>query len=159
MHGEPRHLYAHAKFARECGIADTMVPEDGRIIRLAPGPLAVVDEIVCGTLHVDGKLVVDGADGPARQRRKLAHVGIIVVGLAIDDRNQLADDPQLLLDGVPEGLADELELAAEKAFESMPKPRRKDDDAVADTVRSAVRRAADLAWGKKPVVKVLVSRL
>lgn len=159
MHGEPRHLFAHAKFARACGIADTLIPQDGKIIRLSPGPLEIVDEVSFGTLHVDGKLVVAGADGPAKERRKLSFVGIIIVGIAIDDRGQLADDPVVILDGVPGGLQEELEIAAETAFDSMPKPRRREDEVVAETVRSAVRRAADSAWGKKPVVKVLVTRI
>lgn len=61
MHGEPRHLRAHAKFAEEHGIADTLIPEDGKILRLAPGPLAIVDEAPAGILHVDGKLIVPGS--------------------------------------------------------------------------------------------------
>jgi ribonuclease J len=159
MHGEPRHLLAHAKFAQSCGITETLILEDGKIARLAPHPLENVDEAYAATLHVDGKLVVAGVDGPAKERRKLSFVGIIVVGLAVDDRHQLADDPQVLLDGVPKGLQEELEEAVEAAFESMPKPRRKEDEVIAETIRSAVRRAAETAWGKKPVVKVLVTRV
>ena len=45
---------------------------------------------------------------------------------------------------------------AEKAFGSTPKPRRKDRNALGETIRNAVRRAADVAWGKKPIVKVSV---
>jgi ribonuclease J len=159
MHGEPRHMFAHEKFARACGIAETLLLEDGQIARLCPGPVEVVDEAPASVLHVDGKLIVPGVDGPARQRRKLAFVGIIIAHVIIDSHNQLAEDVDLLLDGVPEGLEEELALAAEKAFESMPKARRKEDETVEETVRNAVRRAADMAWGKKPVVKVLVARV
>ncbi len=159
MHGEPRHLLAHAKFARSCGITETLILEDGKIARLAPHPIGNIDEAYAATLHVDGKLVVAGTDGPAKERRKLSFVGIIVVGLAVDDHLQLADDPQVILDGVPKGLQPDLEEAVDTAFGSMPKPRRKDDNVLADTIRAAVRRAAETAWGKKPVVKVLVTRV
>jgi ribonuclease J len=159
MHGEPRHLLAHAKFAQSCGITETLILEDGKIARLSPHPIENVDEAYAATLHVDGKLVVAGSDGPAKERRKLSFVGIIVVGLAVDDRHQLADDPQVILDGVPKGLQEELEEAVEAAFDSMPKPRRKEDEVIAETIRSAIRRAAETAWGKKPVVKVLVTRV
>ena len=54
---------------------------------------------------------------------------------------------------------DTLADAAEKAFASMPRPRRKDVATVEETVRLAVRRAAEAAWGKKPVVKVIVVRV
>jgi ribonuclease J len=159
MHGEPRHMFFHEKFAKQQGIAETLILEDGKIARLCPGPVAVVDEVSVGVLHVDGKLVVDGVDGPARQRRKLSHVGLVVAQVLVDERLQLAEDVEVVLDGVPPGLAEELAIAAEKAFDSLPKTRRKEDEMVEDAVRTAIRRAADLAWGKKPVVKVLVARV
>ena len=158
MHGEPRHLRAHAKFARECGIPQALVPVDGQMMRLCPGPLEIVDEAPTGRLHVDGKLIVPAEDGPAKHRRKLSAVGAAFVSLVLDDKFQLADDMQLVGDGLPAGLEDDLLEAAEDAFESMPRPRRKDDAVVAETIRIAVRRAADQIWGKKPVCKVLVQR-
>jgi ribonuclease J len=156
MHGEPRHMRVHAKFAHENGIAETLILEDGKVARLRPGPLEVIDEVFAGTLHVDGKLVVPGVDGPAKQRRKLSYVGIVIVTVLVDDKLQLADDVDVILDGVPEGLSQELAEAATVAFRSMPKPRRRDMDVIEETVRTAVRRAAESVWGKKPICKVIV---
>jgi ribonuclease J len=159
MHGEPRHMFFHEKFAKAQGIAETLILEDGKIARLCPGPVEVVDEVSVGVLHVDGKLVVDGVDGPAKQRRKLSFAGLVVAQVLVDEKLQLAEDIDVILDGVPQGLAEELAIAAEKSFESMPKNRRKEDEVVEDIVRNAIRRAADMAWGKKPVVKVMVARV
>ena len=159
MHGEPRHLRAHAKFARANGIRETLVPEDGKIIRLCPGPLEVVDETHFGVLHVDGHLIVPGDDGPAKERRKLSFVGIIVATVLVDDHLQLADDIELLLDGIPASLQGHLEDVAEKAFDSIPRQRRKDDGNIEDIIRTAIRRAADIEWGKKPVCKIIVIRV
>ena len=158
MHGEARHLRAHAKFAKACGIPQALVPLDGHMMRLCPGTLENVDEAPFGRLHVDGKLIVPAEDGPAKHRRKLSAVGAVFVSIVLDEKLQLADDIQLLGDGLPAGLTDDLLDAAEDAFESMPRPRRKDDAVVAETIRIAVRRAADQIWGKKPVCKVLVQR-
>ncbi len=159
MHGEPRHMYFQEKFARAHGIKESLQLQDGKIARLCPGPVEIIDEVAAGVLHVDGKLIVDGKDGPAKQRRKLSHVGIIFAQVLVDEHLQLADDIEVLLDGVPLGLEEELAIAAEKGFESMPKNRRKEDELVEDVVRNAIRRAADMAWGKKPVVKVVVARV
>ena len=60
---------------------------------------------------------------------------------------------------MPLGLEDDLLEAAEKAFASTSKPRRKDGAALAETLRTGVRRAADNLWGKKPIVKVSVVQL
>ncbi|NMD06769.1 MAG: ribonuclease J [Phyllobacteriaceae bacterium] len=159
MHGEPRHLRAHAKFAAAQGIRETLVLEDGKIARLAPGPVAIVDEAPTGVLHVDGNLIVPGLDGPAKQRRKLSMVGMIIASVVVDDRQELADDIEIILDGVPGSMIDLLEEAGEKTFASIPKPRRKDDGALAETLRLGIRRAAETEWGKKPVVKVIVVRV
>ena len=159
MHGEPRHLRAHKLFAESKGIRDVLIPQDGTITRLAPGPLADIDEAPCGRLHVDGKLIVPSEDGPAKQRRKLSHVGIIFVSVVIDNKAELAADIELITDGIPAGLDGELLDAAERAFGSTPKPRRKDVNQLAETIRTSVRRAADLTWGKKPIVKVSVLKV
>ena len=159
MHGEPRHLRAQAKFAKSCGIAETLIPLDGHLARLCPAPVRNVDEAPSGRLHVDGKLIVPAEDGPAKQRRKLSFAGIVFVSVAIDAKLQLADDLQLIADGLPAGLEDDLLDAADEAFASMPKPRRKDDEQLAETLRVAIRRAADRIWGKKPIVKVAVVRV
>jgi ribonuclease J len=98
-------------------------------------------------------------DGPARQRRKLSFVGAVFVTVAIDARLQLAGDIQIITDGVPQGLKGELLTAAEQALASIPKPRRSNDGEVVETIRTAVRRAADQVWGKKPITKVAVVRL
>jgi ribonuclease J len=108
---------------------------------------------------VDGKLVVPAEDGPAKQRRKISMVGAVFISVALDEKHHLADDPQITSDGLPAGLETELLEAAESAFESMPKPRRRDDGTVAETIRVAVRRHADQVWGKKPICKVLVQRV
>ena len=76
--------------------------------------------------------------------------------MVIDSRAELAADIDLITDGIPAGLDDDLLEAAENAFGSTPKPRRKDVNSLAETIRTAVRRAADLMWGKKPIVKVSV---
>jgi ribonuclease J len=156
MHGEPRHLRAHALFAKANGIGDVLIPRDGHIARLAPGPLALIDEAPFGRLHVDGKLIVPSDDGPAKQRRKLSFVGIVFITMAVNSKQELAADIELLTDGLPMGLEDDLLEAAEHAFRSTPKPRRKDSNALAEVLRTSVRRAADSIWGKKPIVKVQV---
>ena len=159
MHGEPRHLRAHREFAYAQGIRDVLVPRDGHITRLAPGPLEHIDEAHCGRLHVDGRLIVPSADGPARQRRKLSFAGIIFVSVVLNGKQELATGIEIITDGLPMGLDADLMEAAEKAFGSTPKPRRKDINVVAETIRTAVRRAADIAWGKKPIVKVAVAQV
>ena len=157
MHGEPRHLRAHVEFAKAQGIPETLLLQDLKIARLKPGQAEIIDEAPGGRLHLDGKLIVDSEDGPARERRKLAMSGIIFVSVLMNDKGDL-QDLVLEADGVPATLPQELEELAEDAFTAMPRARRKDDNVVAETIRTAIRRACDNTWGKKPVCKVIVHR-
>jgi ribonuclease J len=53
-------------------------------------------------------------------------------------------------------MADIAREAIEEAFESLPKPRRRDADEVAEAVRRAVRAAIAERWNKKPICHVHV---
>jgi len=155
MHGEPRHLRAHVNFAKANGIPETILLEDFKIARLKPGSAEIIDEAPGGRLHLDGKLIVPGEDGPARQRRKLSFSGVVFVSVLMNAKLDL-QDITLIADGLPQGLDEELESLAEAAFTAMPRARRKDAATVEETLRTAIRRACDNIWGKKPVCKVVV---
>lgn len=162
MHGEPRHMEEHAKLARETGVPETRVAYNGQMVRLLPGPAEVVDEVPVGRLYRDGKLIVPSVEGPVRERRKLAFCGIACVAIALDSKGEICADPEVALDGIPETTQDGRLMeevvfkAVDGTLESIPQKRRKDDKLVADAIKRAVRAAIDQAWGKKPVVKVLV---
>ncbi len=165
MHGEMRHLKRQLEFAEGCGIPATAQVMGGEMLRLSPGPVEIVDEAPGGRLHVDGRLIVPSIDGPARKRRKLSFVGVVAVSLVIDGHGKLADDPQAVLDGVPEETGSGYEFhelvldVAEEAFEAIPRKRRHIDDVVEDSLRLAIRRRLETEWGKKPIVHVLIHRV
>ena len=165
MHGEMRHLERHLQLAREAGIREAIRIEAGDVLRLVPGPATIVDQAPAGRLHVDGRLIVSAAVGPARFRRKLSFAGIVFVSLVLDPKGQARSPLMLVSDGLPKedgggGSLDEVLLeAAENAFDALPKARRRSDDDVREALRLAVRRTADAVWGKKPVVHIAIHRL
>lgn len=165
MHGEARHMMEHAKLARECGVPDTQVVKSGQLVRLAPGASAIIGDIPVGRLYRDGKLIVDGIEGPVRERRKLSFVGIVMVALVLGRKGELLGEPDCALDGVPfeteegDSMEDVVLDAVDGTLESIPAVRRKDVELVRDAVRRAVRAAVDQEWGKKPIVKVLITKL
>ncbi len=99
------------------------------------------------------------------ERRKLAYVGHVAVNVLLDREHRIVDEPDLVTFGVPEEdaqgelMEDILLDAAIEAIDSIPRVRRKDPELVRESVRRAVRAAANHAWGKKPVVTVFVNRI
>src|SRR5262245_8591785 len=161
-HGEPLHLAEHARLARAAGVPQVVVCRDGELLRLAPGTAGKVDEVPAGRLYKDGTLVVSAEERTVADRRRLGFAGIVSVALAVSLRGELIAHPSVTLTGMPEadGLGHRLEdtayKAALEAFESMPRARRRDPEAVAEAVRRAVRAALSATWNKKPTCHVHV---
>jgi ribonuclease J len=163
MHGEARHLREHAKLAQACGVATTHVIVDGEILKLWPEPHGVIDEAPVGRLYRDGKLIVAEADGPVKARRKLSFAGIAVVAMTVSPRGDILAEPGIILEGIPQVDADGEDMvenvldAIDGTIRSIPAKRRKDLKMLQDAVYRSVRSAINEAWGKKPVVKVVLT--
>lgn len=163
MHGEARHLREHAKLARACGVNETFTIVDGDMLKLWPTPAAIVDQAPVGRLYRDGNLIVPDAEGPVKARRKLSFVGIAVVSLVLSRRGDVLGEPGLVLEGIPAADADGEAMrevvfdAIDGTLRSIPQKRRSDIAMLQEALQRAVRAAINEAWGKKPVVKVLLS--
>jgi len=148
VHGELRHMTAHARLARELQVPNAIVALNGQMVRLAPGTAEIIDEAPHGRLHLDGDLLVHEDEGFARSRRALSYAGFIGVTLVIDSKGRVAADPALHMEGIPEAVMESVTEAVSKAL----KGKRGDD--LKEQVRIAARRAAKNVWGKKPIVRV-----
>jgi ribonuclease J len=161
-HGEPLHLAEHAELARRAGVGQVVVCSNGELIRLAPGRAAKIDEVPAGRIYKDGRLLVSAEERTVADRRRLGFAGVVSVALAISARGELVGDPLVTLTGIPasdaagQSVEDIAHDAMLEAFESMPRPRRRDPEAVGEAVRRAVRAALGAAWNKKPTCHVHV---
>jgi ribonuclease J len=164
VHGEAAHLVAQGSLMAEAGIPEVAQVRDGDMIRLAPGVAEIIDQVPYGRFYKDGKLIGDDEAMGIRERRKLSFAGHVAVNVVLDDRYELAGDPDLVAIGVAKADASGEDLeeimidAAVGAVTSIPRPRRKDLDLVQEAVRRAVRGAANESWGKKPLVTVFVTK-
>lgn len=165
VHGEAAHLVAQGSLGAMEGIEQVAQVRDGDMLRLAPGKAEIIDEAPVGRIYKDGKLIGDEEEIGMVERRKLAYVGHVAVSVLLDREHKIIDEPDLVTFGVPEenALGDLMEDilldAAIEAIDSIPRVRRKDIEVVRESVRRAVRAAANEAWGKKPVVTVFVNRI
>ena len=162
VHGEALHMAEHAELARRSGVGKVVVCRDGELVRLAPGVPGKIDEVPAGRIYKDGSLLVSAEERTVADRRRLGFAGVVSVALAVSARGELIGDPAVTLTGIPEANAlghrieDIAYDAAVEAFESMPRPRRRDPEAVGEAVRRAIRAALSAAWNKKPTCHVHV---
>jgi ribonuclease J len=162
VHGEALHLSEHARLARAAGVPKVLICKDGDLVRLGPGDPAVIDELPSGRLYKDGSILEDSKSRAVVERRRMAFAGCVFVAIAMTDKGELADDPEIDLVGIPEKnmAGEELDEivfdAVVSTVETLPRARRRDPDALAESVRRAVRATVANEWGKKPLCYVHV---
>ena len=102
VHGEALHLSEHASAARSLRVPKVLTCGNGDLVRLAPGDPAVIDELPHGRLYKDGSLLEAEQAQAVVERRRMGFAGAAFVALAITEKGELADDPQIELLGIPE---------------------------------------------------------
>jgi ribonuclease J len=161
VHGEWRHLSAHAALAQEAGITPVLL-EDGDILSLAPGVPEVVDSAPVGRLVLDGARLVPLQGGVMGARRRMLLNGMAVASIAVDETGRLRGTPRVTAPGLleaedPDLLRVSTELA--EALADLPAPLRRDDSALADAAKTVLRRALGKRLQKRPLVDVHVLRV
>jgi ribonuclease J len=165
VHGEARHLLEHAALAKELQVPETLVIQNGDMVRLAPGTAEVVDEVPSGRVVMDGDVLVPSWDAGIQERRRLGFAGAVFVSVALNEKGAVQGDPEIRLIGLPErdncGVRfDERAYdALDSALDQLPQRKRKDEAQVGEYLRRAIRGAIRKEWGKKAAVEVIVTRV
>ena len=155
VHGEHRHLIAHAELARELGVKEPLHIRNGDMVRLAPAPTEIIDNVQNGRLYLDGDVLVSAQDEAVQTRRRLASDGVVFVVVPLDEYDNVVGEADVQMLGIANGESDILEnelrdgvARALGAFGKTVPPQIETD--IAKTVRRILMRH----WGKKPLVIV-----
>jgi ribonuclease J len=158
VHGEPRHMAEHARFALSHGVPKAALQRNGDVVRLAPDGPEKIAEVRVGRLVLDGDVILPADGATITERRRLGFSGLITVALPVGPDGELAGTPIVRPFGVPieedrdDFVADATD-SAEKAFNPSAA-----EDQLREAVRLAVRRCATAWTGKKPLVEVMLVR-
>lgn len=165
VHGEALHLAAQTALGRQVGIKRVAEIRNGDMLKLAPEPVEVIDEVPVGLIYKDGNLIGNEDELGISERRKLSYVGQVSASFLLDKHHNLADVPEVVSFGLPEtddegNLIDEIITdTIETTIDSIPRAKRKDDDLLREAVRRAIRAEVNEIWGKKPVCAIFMHRL
>ncbi len=161
VHGEWRHLTSHAALAQELGVTPLTL-ENGDILSLYPGRPQVNDSAPVGRLALDGNRVVPLQGGVMAARRRMLFNGVVVGSLAVDATGRVMGRARVTAPGLFEPEDPETERLSRDfgaAIADLPAPLRRDDSALQDAARAALRKIVGRKLGKKPMVDVHLLRV
>jgi ribonuclease J len=161
VHGEWRHLSAHAALAQELGVTPLML-ENGDVLTLYPGKPQVTDSAPVGRLALDGNRVVPLQGGVMAARRRMLFNGLVVGSLAVDATGRIMGKAQVTAPGLFEPDDPETDRISREfagALADLPAPLRRDDGALAEAARASLRKIVGRKLGKKPMVDVHLLRV
>ncbi|MCW2794709.1 ribonuclease J [Nocardioides sp.] len=96
VHGEIRHMLANAELARQTGVENVVIAEDGVVVDLVDGIASVVGKVDCGYVFVDGSSVGDITESDLKDRRILGEEGFISVIVVMDSvSGKVAAGPEI----------------------------------------------------------------
>ena len=110
VHGEYRHLNAHAQLAWDMGVATDgiFVLEDGDLLDITADGCTTGERITAGPIYVDGVSRRDVQSPVLSQRRSLSQDGVVVVVLSVGHGTRVPTAPPLT---VASGFMEEGETA------------------------------------------------
>jgi ribonuclease J len=102
IHGEYRHLVAHAKLGRKGGIPaeNIFVLENGDVLRLDEEGARKDGKVTAGRVFIDGKGIGDVEEMVLRDRRRLGHDGFVLILINIEkEKGTLLSPPEIISRG------------------------------------------------------------
>jgi ribonuclease J len=164
LHGTLHHLMRHADLARDAGVRDVFVAENGDLVRVgASAAIEKTGRTIVGKVATFGG--EDLGDDVLAERAQLGRAGIAFVALVVDARGLPVATPQVIARGVlSEGDGVPLQravIAVTRALQEARGPRGAptDEASIVEIARSAVRRSIEQDTGHRPLVNVAVTRV
>ena len=102
VHGEYRHLMAHAQLTWDLGLAESgiFVLEDGDVLQIADEGAQVVGSVPAGAIYIDGLTTHDNSSEVLSQRRALSNDGVVVIVVNTDKHTGMpSSQPKVVASG------------------------------------------------------------
>ena len=157
VHGEWRHLRAHAAIARSTGMTDEqiMLAENGVVVDLQGGEAQIVGEIEIDNVYVDGLAVGDIGEHVIKQRQILGDEGFVSILVAVDlHAGKVVYGPELTARGFTDdpNALDPIRAELISTVEKAVADGVRDADALAHIIRRTVGRWVDKTYRRRPML-------
>jgi ribonuclease J len=162
VHGEWRHLKAHADLAALTGVPDEniVIAEDGVVVDLVDGRARVTGSVQCGYVYVDGLSVGEVTEASLKDRRILGEEGFVSVVVVVDTATgKLVAGPEIHArgSGIDDTAFDEVRPRIEEALARAAADGISDSYQLQQQIRRTVGRWVSDNYRRRPmIIPVLV---
>ena len=157
IHGEWRHLRAHARLAALSGVPEDniVIADDGVVVDLIDGQAKITGAVPCGYVYVDGLSVGEVTEEQLKDRRILGDEGFVSVVLVIDSTSgKLVAPPEMhgRGSGIDESAFNEVRPRIEEALARAAAEGITDAHQLQQLVRRAVGRWVSDNYRRRPMI-------
>jgi ribonuclease J len=157
IHGEWRHLRAHAELAVQTGVPrdNIVLAEDGVVVDLVDGKARIVGAVPAGYVYVDGLAVGDVGEASLRDRRILGGEGFVTVVVVVDSvTGKVTAGPEILARGFSEDAAafEEVRPLVEEALAGAAREGVSDVHQLQQLVRRTIGKWVSDTYRRRPMI-------
>ena len=162
VHGEWRHLKAHAELAALTGVPEDniVIAEDGVVVDLVDGRASVVGSVQCGYVYVDGLSVGEITEASLKDRRILGDEGFVSVVVVVDSTSgKLVAGPEIHArgSGIDDAAFDDIRPRIEETLARAAADGISDSYQLQQMIRRTVGRWVSEGYRRRPmIIPVLV---
>ena len=155
VHGEFRHLVANANLAKNNGIKNSLVIENGTVVKISNKDVSIHHQVESGRLYKDGKIIIYDHESPSNERSKISFTGLIVISIVLQN-NKIKSKPKIKMIGLPEFDEEGIKLSdwVNQALDNVISSKNKSGN-LESKIKNAVIRQIREVWGKKPKVEII----
>jgi ribonuclease J len=162
VHGEWRHLRAHARLASLTGVPERniVIAEDGVVVDLVDGQASIAGSVPAGYVYVDGLSVGEVTEASLKDRRILGEEGFVSVVIVVDSTSgKLVAGPEINArgSGIDDAAFGEVRPRIEEALALAAAEGISDAHQLTQLVRRLVGRWVNENYRRRPmIIPVLV---
>ena len=153
----------HVNFAKKLQIPQSLLIENGDLIKIYPGDPKIIDKAPSGRMYLDGSIGVT-ADSPSiRERRHISLNGYLEVTLIVTNNGKIKK-PVISYKGIPESETSEtfifdMEDEITNICRSFSLQSKNQEKNLIDSLKQNCRRIVKDRTGKKPYTNINIARI
>ena len=164
VHGEHRHMKEHVLFAKKMQIPQTLLIENGDIVRIFPGAKPeVIDKAPFGRMYLDGSIGVSSDSQSIKERKNLSLNGYLEVTLIVSNNGKFKR-PVISYKGIPEveyndSLMFDMEDEISNICRTFSVQNKNQEKNLIDSLKQNCRKIIRERTGKKPYTNINIARI